>query len=68
MQISAKTTVFELVEYHPETEAVFARYSEKAGVCICCECLFCKLEDLVSRYDLKLDELITRLNAVVEQL
>jgi hypothetical protein len=63
--ITPETTVLELVEYYPETEAVFERYTKRIGICICCECLFCSLKDVARRYQLDFDELTARLNCVI---
>ena len=65
-QVTPDSTVLELVEYHPETEAVFNRYGERLGVCLCCEALFCTLREVSVRYELNLDELLSRLNSVIE--
>ena len=65
--ITPETTVLELVEYYPETEAVFERYTKRIGICICCECLFCSLNEVVKRYELNLDELMARLNNAIAE-
>ncbi len=65
--ITPETTVLELVEYYPETEAVFERYTKRIGICICCECLFCSLKEVVKRYELNLDELMARLNSAIAE-
>jgi hypothetical protein len=64
--ITPETSVMELVEHHPETEAVFERYTKRIGICICCECLFCSLKDVSLRYELDLDELMARLNNAIK--
>jgi iron-sulfur cluster repair protein YtfE (RIC family) len=64
--LTPDTSVLELVEHHPETEAVFERYTKRLGICICCECLFCSLKDVAARYELDLDELMARLNSAIE--
>jgi len=63
--LTPDTTVLELVEYHPETEAVFEYYALKLGICICCEALFCNLSEVAKRYELDIEELIVRLNSVM---
>ena len=63
--LTPDTTVLELAEYYPETEAVFERYRKRIGVCICCECLFCSLKEVARRDELNLDELMARLNNVL---
>jgi hypothetical protein len=64
--LTPETTVLELVECYPETEAVFERYTKRIGICICCECLFCNLKEVVKRYELDLDELMARLTSAIE--
>lgn len=64
--LTPDTTVLELVEYHPETEAVFDHYARKLGICICCEALFCTLGQVAKRYELDLEELMARLNCSID--
>ena len=66
IMLTPDTSVLELVEYHPETELVFERYTKRIGVCICCDCLFCSLKDVAARYELDLDELMACLNNAIE--
>ncbi len=61
-ELCGDTTVLQLVEFHPETEAVFELYSKRTGICICCEALFCSLREVSCRYGIELDELMGRLN------
>ncbi len=67
IQLTPDTTVLELVEYHPETEKVFERYTRRLGICICCEALFCSLREVAKRYELELEELMARLDSVMEE-
>ena len=60
------TTVLELVEYYPETEIVFNQYDRRHGGCICCECLFCSMQEVARRYEINLEELLSRLSAVMD--
>jgi len=66
IQLQPDTTVLELVEHHPETEPVFNHYSKQLGICLCCEALFASLTEVANRYELNLDELLARLNSVME--
>ena len=67
LELCTETTVLQLVQSCPETEAVFNRYGHRLGVCICCEALFCSLKEVAQRYELNLDELLARLGSVMEQ-
>lgn len=66
IELRPNTTVLELLEHHPEREAVFSCYSKRIGVCLCCEALFATLTEIALRYELNLDELLARLNSVME--
>lgn len=66
IRIRPDTTVLELVEYHPETEAVFEHYTRQIGICICCEGLFCTLAEVSRRYELDCDELMARLHSSLD--
>jgi hypothetical protein len=56
--ISGNTILLDIVSRWPATEAVFRRYDEKAGVCLCCTCLFDTIEDVASRFSLDLKAFI----------
>jgi ADP-dependent NAD(P)H-hydrate dehydratase / NAD(P)H-hydrate epimerase len=59
--IHAEMTVLDVLSRYRHTEAVFRRYDDKAGECICCNALFESLEHMAVHYDLNLDELLTEL-------
>ncbi|MDD2542777.1 MAG: hypothetical protein PHH28_17295 [Desulfuromonadaceae bacterium] len=64
--ITPEMTVLELLGQHPETEAVFESYKQKLGICICCEALFCTLDEVASRYEINYEDLVAQLNDVLE--
>jgi hypothetical protein len=57
-------TVLDVVSRYRETEAVFRKYDEQAGVCICCDALFETLRDVSKRYGLDLDKFLSDLESV----
>lgn len=57
-------TVLDVVSRYRQTEAVFRKYDEKAGVCLCCQALFDSLQDVAERYGLDLVKLLADLEAV----
>jgi len=59
--ISPEMTVLDVLNRYRHTEAVFRRYDDKVGECICCNALFEPLEHLAEHYGLNLDELLTEL-------
>jgi len=59
--IHPEMTVLDVLNRYRHTEAVFRRYDDKAGECICCNALFEPLEHVASHYNLNLDELLTEL-------
>lgn len=63
--ISPGMTVLEVVANHRETEAVFKRYDEHIGECICCNYLFETLSEVAQKIDLDLDKLISDLEGVI---
>jgi hypothetical protein len=58
-------TVLDVVSRYRETEAVFKRYDEQAGECICCQALFESVQDVAKKYHLDLTELLADLESVV---
>ena len=64
--IDPDMTILDVVSRYRQAEAVFERYDEKAGVCLCCQTLFDPLKDVADRYNLDLGKLIADLKAVIE--
>ncbi len=56
-------TVLDVVSSYRETEAVFKRYEERVGDCICCQSLFDTLKDVAERYGLDMKVLLKDLEA-----
>ncbi|MBN1470718.1 MAG: hypothetical protein JW925_02990 [Syntrophaceae bacterium] len=52
--VHADTVLLDIVSNWPSTEAVFKKYDEKVGACLCCTCLFDTIEDVASRFSLDL--------------
>lgn len=63
--IMTDTTLLDVVSKWPATEAVFRRYDDKAGVCLCCSCLFDTLEEIAKKYELDLNSIMREINYVV---
>lgn len=59
--IKPEMTVLEVLKSYRHTEAVFRRYDDKAGECICCNALFESLEHMAAHYNINLDDLLTEL-------
>jgi len=41
--ITPNMTVLEVIDRYRNTESVFKKYDEQAGICICCQSLFKRL-------------------------
>jgi len=65
-RIGPEMTVLDVVSKYRQTEAVFKRYDQKAGECICCQALFESLQDMATRYHLDLERLLSDLNKVAK--
>ncbi len=63
--IDAHMTILDIVSSHRQTQAVFERYNETAGECICCQSLFETLEAVAEKYKLNIKEMIDDLNRAV---
>jgi len=48
--IRPNMTLLDIISQYRETETVFKRYDKLAGECICCNCLFATLEQMVEKY------------------
>ena len=64
-RIQPDMTVLDVVSRYRQTEAVFKKYDEQAGVCICCEALFEPLKVVSEKYGLNLKGLLSELESVV---
>ena len=54
-------TLLEIVELRPNTVELFRQYEQETGSCLLCNNLFDSLESVASQYNLKLDDLLNRL-------
>jgi len=64
--ILPEMTVLDVISRYKGSEAIFKKYDEQAGVCICCEALFETLEDVAEKYGIELERLLTDLEAVAQ--
>ena len=58
--------VLDIVSKYRQTEAIFKKYDDKAGVCLCCEALFDPLKDIADQYCLDLEEIMADLKGAIE--
>jgi len=65
--IDPEMTILDVVSRHRQTESVFKRYDERAGVCLCCEALFEPLKQVADRFGLPLDELLADLKEATQK-
>ena len=61
--IDPDMTVLDVVARFRGTEAVFRKYDDRAGECICCQALFEPLRQVAEKYHLDLDQLLKDLEA-----
>jgi hypothetical protein len=59
--ISSDMTILDIVSSYRETEKVFKRYDEKAGICLCCNALFEPLGDVAEKFGLDLEQMLSDL-------
>jgi hypothetical protein len=64
-RITPERTVLDVIDCYRKTEAVFRKYDEQAGVCICCEALFQTVGDVAAKYRLNLDQLLLDLEDAI---
>jgi hypothetical protein len=64
--IHPEMTVIDIIARYRETEKVFKKFDEKAGVCICCEALFDTIQVVSERFNLELESLLSDLEIVVD--
>ena len=54
-------TILEVVYHYRQTEPVFRKYDEEAGVCLLCQALFDSLAEVAAKYGLNLENLLADL-------
>jgi len=64
--IQSEMTVLDIISRYGGSEAIFRKYDEQAGVCICCNALFETLRDVANKYNIDLETLLTDLEAFAE--
>jgi len=62
--ILPEMTVLDVVSRYKGSEAIFRKYDEQAGVCICCEALFETLIDVADKYGLNLERRLRDLEEI----
>jgi len=65
VSIRPEMTLMEVVDLYPSTEAVFRKYDQQAGVCLCCMALFEPLREMAEKYYLNLKMLLDDLESSV---
>lgn len=62
--IHPEMTVLDVVSRYKGSEAVFRKYDEQAGVCICCQPFFKTLREVAEKYGINLGELLRDLESI----
>jgi hypothetical protein len=57
-QVKPEMTVLDIISRHRQTEAVFRRYDEITGECICCNDLFETLAFVAQKHQLDITALV----------
>jgi len=65
--ISEDTILLDVISNWPATETAIKKYDEKAGVCLCCSCLFDTVRDVAVRFSLDRDAFLSDLQKAIEQ-
>lgn len=64
-RITPAMTVLDVIDRYRDTEGVFRKYDEHAGVCICCEALFQTIGDVAAKHELDLDHFLLDLEDAI---
>jgi len=65
--ISADAILLNIVSGWPSTEAVFKKYDGKAGLCLCCTCLFDTMAAVASRFSIDLDTFLADIQKAADE-
>lgn len=58
-------TVLEVIDRYRNTESIFKKYDEQAGVCICCKALFETVGEVAMKYRLNLEQFLSDLESAI---
>lgn len=58
-------TVLDIVSRYRQTETVFRKYDQQAGVCLCCQAFFDPLKTVAEKYRLDLAQMLADLESAV---
>jgi len=58
--------VLDVVSRYKGSEAIFKKYDEQAGGCICCQALFETLREVAEKYGIDLGQLLAELEAITD--
>jgi len=64
-RITPDMTVLDVIDRYRNTESIFRKYDEQAGVCICCQALFETIGDVAAKYELDLDHFLSDLEDAI---
>ena len=65
--IRPEMTVLDVISKYRQTEAVFKKYDEQAGECICCQALFESLRNIAAKYGLNLERFVSDLEVAANR-
>ncbi|NLA40615.1 MAG: hypothetical protein GX874_04265 [Smithella sp.] len=65
--IAEDTILLDVVSNWPATETAIKKHDEKAGVCLCCSCLFDTVGDVAVRFSLDKDAFLHDLQKAAGQ-
>ena len=64
--ILPEMTVLDVVSRYRGSEAIFKKYDDQAGVCICCQALFKTLREVTEKYGIDLGTLLRELETIAD--
>ena len=62
--IKPDMSLLQIIELNPRSEEVFHQYDEELGACLLCNHLFDSLEDVAQIYQLDINHIFSRLQAL----
>lgn len=64
--IIPEMTILDVVSRYRGIEAIFRKYDEQTGICICCQALFETLREVAEKYGIDLGQLLAELEAITD--
>ncbi len=66
IKISQQMVILDVISEFPQAETVFKSYDAQVGECVCCQMLFATVGEMIEKYHLDGEKLLSELNRAAD--